>query len=54
MRSLVKDRLPKFTKEQSKQVNRSFDIIGLNYYTANFAAYAPQPTSDRLIEQVSR
>ncbi|XP_030953800.1 beta-glucosidase 12-like isoform X1 [Quercus lobata] len=43
MRSLVKDRLPKFTKEQSKLVKGSFDFIGLNYYTAYYAAYAPQP-----------
>uniref|UniRef100_A0A2N9G7W5 Beta-glucosidase n=1 Tax=Fagus sylvatica TaxID=28930 RepID=A0A2N9G7W5_FAGSY len=43
MRSLVKNRLPKFTKEQSKLVKGSFDFIGLNYYTANYAAYAPQP-----------
>lgn len=42
MRSLVGNRLPKFTKEQSKLVNRSFDFIGLNYYTAYYAAYAPQ------------
>ena len=47
MRSLVKDRLPKFTKEQSKLVKGSFDFIGLNYYTANYAAYAPQPNGDR-------
>nr|XP_023885393.1 beta-glucosidase 12-like isoform X1 [Quercus suber]XP_023885394.1 beta-glucosidase 12-like isoform X2 [Quercus suber] len=47
MRSLVKDRLPKFTKEQSKQLNGSFDFIGLNYYTAKYAAYAPQPNGDR-------
>ena len=47
MRSLVKDRLPKFTKEQSKLVKGSFDFIGLNYYTANYAAYAPQPYGDR-------
>ncbi|XP_030953584.1 beta-glucosidase 12-like isoform X2 [Quercus lobata] len=47
MRSLVKDRLPKFTKEQSKQLNGSYDFIGLNYYTAKYAAYAPQPNGDR-------
>ncbi|KAL4612085.1 hypothetical protein ACB092_08G173500, partial [Castanea dentata] len=47
MRSLVKDRLPKFTKEQSKLVKGSFDFIGLNYYTAYYATYAPQPTGDR-------
>lgn len=41
MRSLVGDRLPKFTKEQSEMVKGSFDFLGLNYYTANYAAYAP-------------
>ena len=38
MQSLVGDRLPKFTREQSKLVNGSFDFLGLNYYTANYAA----------------
>ena len=38
MRSLVGDRLPKFTKEQSKLVNGSFDFLGLNYHTTNYAA----------------
>ena len=47
MRYLVKDRLPKFTKEQSKLVKGSFDFIGLNYYTTYYATYAPQPTGDR-------
>jgi beta-glucosidase len=42
MRSLVGNRLPKFSKEQSKIVNGSFDFIGLNYYTSRYAAYAPQ------------
>ncbi|XP_062171430.1 beta-glucosidase 12-like [Alnus glutinosa] len=41
MQSLVGKRLPKFTKEQSKLVKGSFDFIGLNYYTAYYAAYAP-------------
>ncbi|KAK9941264.1 hypothetical protein M0R45_017877 [Rubus argutus] len=41
MRSLVGNRLPKFTKEQSKLLIGSFDFLGLNYYTANYAAYAP-------------
>ena len=47
MRSLVKDRLPKFTKKQSKQLNGSFYFIGLNYYTAKYVAYAPQRNGDR-------
>uniref|UniRef100_A0A7N2KL52 Uncharacterized protein n=1 Tax=Quercus lobata TaxID=97700 RepID=A0A7N2KL52_QUELO len=38
MRSLVGNRLPKFTKEQSKLVKGSLDFLGLNYYTANYAA----------------
>ncbi|XP_027167865.1 beta-glucosidase 13-like [Coffea eugenioides] len=37
MRTLVKDRLPKFTEEQSDLVKGSFDFLGLNYYTANYA-----------------
>nr|XP_023876364.1 beta-glucosidase 12-like [Quercus suber] len=40
VRYLVGHRLPKFTKEQSKLVNGSFDFLGLNYYTANYAAYS--------------
>ncbi|XP_020526269.1 beta-glucosidase 12 [Amborella trichopoda] len=38
MRSLVRKRLPKFTKEESELVKGSFDFIGLNYYTARYAA----------------
>uniref|UniRef100_A0A803KM14 Uncharacterized protein n=1 Tax=Chenopodium quinoa TaxID=63459 RepID=A0A803KM14_CHEQI len=41
MSSLVKDRLPKFTKEQSKMIKGSFDFLGLNYYTASYVANAP-------------
>ncbi|XP_059431255.1 beta-glucosidase 13-like isoform X1 [Corylus avellana] len=47
MRSLVGNRLPKFTKEQSKLVKGSFDFIGLNYYTSNYAAYAPHLNSGK-------
>ncbi|XP_066369553.1 beta-glucosidase 24-like isoform X1 [Miscanthus floridulus] len=36
MRTLVGNRLPRFTKEQSKAVYGSFDFIGLNYYTARY------------------
>ncbi|WVZ02096.1 hypothetical protein V8G54_022902 [Vigna mungo] len=42
MRSLVKSRLPKFTKEQSKLLINSFDFLGINYYTANFVSDAPE------------
>ncbi|KAL6341213.1 hypothetical protein AAG906_032330 [Vitis piasezkii] len=41
MRSLVGSRLPKFSKEQAMMVKGSYDFLGLNYYTANYAAYAP-------------
>ncbi|KAJ8436489.1 hypothetical protein Cgig2_000474 [Carnegiea gigantea] len=41
MRSLVGDRLPKFSCEESQMLNGSFDFIGLNYYTACYAADAP-------------
>ncbi|XP_021277975.1 beta-glucosidase 12-like [Herrania umbratica] len=41
MQSLVGGRLPKFNKEQSEMLKGSFDFLGLNYYTANYAAYAP-------------
>ena len=34
MRTLVGDRLPQFTKEQSELVKGSYDFIGLNYYTS--------------------
>ncbi|KAI3878458.1 hypothetical protein MKW92_040040 [Papaver armeniacum] len=37
MQSLVGDRLPKFSKEESDMVKGSFDFIGINYYTGNYA-----------------
>uniref|UniRef100_A0A7N2KL31 Beta-glucosidase n=1 Tax=Quercus lobata TaxID=97700 RepID=A0A7N2KL31_QUELO len=46
MQSLVGDRLPKFTKEQSKLVNGSFDFLGLNFYTANYAADSDHSKAD--------
>jgi len=36
MRTLVGNRLPRFTKEESKAIYGSFDFIGLNYYTARY------------------
>ena len=41
MRSYVGKRLPTFSKDESKLVKGSFDFLGLNYYTANYARYAP-------------
>ncbi|XP_059069115.1 beta-glucosidase 12-like [Cryptomeria japonica] len=46
MRQLVGERLPKFTVHQSAIVKGSFDFLGLNYYTALYAAdvlTAPNP-----------
>ncbi|KAE8682964.1 Beta-glucosidase 24 [Hibiscus syriacus] len=40
MQVLVGNRLPKFTKLQSEILKGSFDFLGLNYYTASYAAYA--------------
>ncbi|KAM0941498.1 putative beta-glucosidase [Dioscorea sansibarensis] len=41
MRVYVGNRLPKFTEEQSKLVKGSFDFIGVNYYTTNYAQNIP-------------
>lgn len=41
MKTLVGDRLPKFTHEQSKLIKDSYDFIGLNYYTANYVYGVP-------------
>ncbi|KAL2328836.1 hypothetical protein Fmac_022263 [Flemingia macrophylla] len=43
MQSLLGSRLPKFTEDQSKLLIGSFDFIGLNYYTSNYAAHIPHP-----------
>ncbi|KAK3204356.1 hypothetical protein Dsin_018402 [Dipteronia sinensis] len=40
MRSLVGDRLPKFTKAQSEMLKGSFDFLGINYYTTNYAQHS--------------
>ncbi|WJZ88540.1 hypothetical protein VitviT2T_007828 [Vitis vinifera] len=45
MRSLVGKRLPKFSKEQSEMLKGSYDFLGLNYYTANYAAHSPHNNS---------
>ncbi|KAJ9139724.1 hypothetical protein P3X46_030431 [Hevea brasiliensis] len=41
LRSLVGNRLPKFSEQEAKMVKGSIDFLGLNYYTANYAAYLP-------------
>ncbi|KAA8520275.1 hypothetical protein F0562_014531 [Nyssa sinensis] len=40
MRSLVGNRLPKFTTMQSQMLKNSYDFLGINYYTSNYAANA--------------
>ncbi|KAL9264734.1 Beta-glucosidase 17-like protein [Drosera capensis] len=37
MRSIVGSRLPKFTKEESSKLKKSYDFVGLNYYTTYYA-----------------
>jgi beta-glucosidase len=41
MRAIVKNRLPKFSKFQSRLVNGSFDFIGINYYSSSYISNAP-------------
>lgn len=41
MKSLVGTRLPPFFKKESEMLKGSYDFIGLNYYTSNYAADAP-------------
>ncbi|XP_010943554.1 beta-glucosidase 12 isoform X2 [Elaeis guineensis] len=41
MRTLVRKRLPKFRKQQSRMLNGSFDFIGINYYTAQYVSKLP-------------
>ncbi|KAM7274270.1 hypothetical protein ACFE04_028934 [Oxalis oulophora] len=53
MRTYVGERLPKFTKEQSEMIKGSYDFLGLNYYTANYAAYAPHLNSGNRISYVT-
>ncbi|PKI58853.1 hypothetical protein CRG98_020752 [Punica granatum] len=42
MQFLVASRLPRFSLEQSAIVKGSFDFIGMNYNTTNYAQDAPQ------------
>uniref|UniRef100_A0A0A0M004 Beta-glucosidase n=1 Tax=Cucumis sativus TaxID=3659 RepID=A0A0A0M004_CUCSA len=41
MRELVKERLPKFTDDEVSLVKGSYDFLGINYYTANYAKNNP-------------
>lgn len=56
MRTLVGDRLPKFTPTESKQIKGSLDFLGLNYYTTYYTEEVPASsnhswTTDRLVTQ---
>lgn len=41
MRQYVGDRLPKFSVAESKSIKGSFDFLGINYYTGNYADDVP-------------
>ncbi|KAL5760550.1 hypothetical protein ACOSQ2_019388 [Xanthoceras sorbifolium] len=41
MKMLAGSRLPKFTESQSKMLKGSFDFLGLNYYSTQYADHAP-------------
>ncbi|KAJ0976996.1 hypothetical protein J5N97_012470 [Dioscorea zingiberensis] len=36
MKALVRERLPAFSKEESEMITKSFDFIGINYYSAMY------------------
>nr|XP_012571852.1 LOW QUALITY PROTEIN: beta-glucosidase 12-like [Cicer arietinum] len=46
MHSLVGKRLPKFSKKQKRLLKGSFDFLGLNYYTSNYASNVPHLSND--------
>ncbi|KAJ4834472.1 hypothetical protein Tsubulata_007928 [Turnera subulata] len=48
MRDYVKERLPKFTFEESAMVKGSLDFLGVNYYSARFAANVEHVDPKRL------
>lgn len=43
MRSLVGARLPRFSSEEAKDIKGSFDFLGYNYYSTDFAINNPIP-----------
>ncbi|KAJ0976997.1 hypothetical protein J5N97_012471 [Dioscorea zingiberensis] len=46
MKTLVRERLPSFTEEESKMIKGSYDFIGINYYTARYANSLPISSND--------
>ncbi|CAN6696184.1 unnamed protein product [Malus baccata var. baccata] len=45
MQVLVKERLPKFTEEESKLIKGPFDFVGMNYYTSHYSSDRPHNNS---------
>ena len=45
IRQLVQGRLPKFSPEEAMLLKGSFDFIGINYYTSNYAADITSPNT---------
>lgn len=41
MKRILKERLPRFTAEESLLVKGSYDFIGVNYYITQFARSVP-------------
>lgn len=48
MRTILGNRLPKFTKEQSVLLSGSYDFIGVNYYASVYAKNNPARNSVQL------
>ncbi|KAK1586780.1 hypothetical protein Q3G72_006068 [Acer saccharum] len=48
MQGLVRERLPTFTKKQTRMVKGSYDFIGINYYTAIYAVDVPITNSSNI------
>ena len=46
MRSIVGNRLPKFSKSDSESLIGSFDYLGLNYYNSDYADALPAATAN--------
>ncbi|KAM1531223.1 hypothetical protein ACFX1T_020249 [Malus domestica] len=51
MQRLIGNRLPNFTKEQSKMLKGSYDFVGLNYYSSS---YAKDVTANKSVKQPSQ
>jgi beta-glucosidase/6-phospho-beta-glucosidase/beta-galactosidase len=54
MKSLVGNRLPKFTATQSKHLKGSLDFLGINYYTAYYAESDPSSNTVNISYETDR